>query len=128
MELKKILILFVVWSLLFPFTAWATDKGKRKETAEEKAHVDQFLASQVKGRPIEGKSLKKRLEVDPHKVLKQKLAHPKSAIQHPLETQPAKLKDLNAGNRKHEERESRFKPDRIQNRLETGPPLKKKLK
>ena len=134
LELKHIFI-FLVFFLLLPFSAWAASQKNVSETPEERAKMDQALASQERGKPMQGKVIKKRLEVNSQKTLTKKLVtHPPKnfhqleekkpkAIKEPLVPHPKRSlisqKPL-VGDEKFKERNSRFKPDSINQPLKTG--------
>ena len=133
LELKSLFI-FLALFLPFSFSAWAAPQKNVSETPEERAKVDQALASQERGKPMPGKVIKKKPEVNSQKTLTKKLVtHPsknfhkleekkpemikKPLVPHPKRSLTSK-KPL-VGNKKLEGRKSRFKPDSINQPLKT---------
>jgi len=130
--LKKILIVLIFVLGFIPIAASDTTKNA-SETPEQKAKVDRFLAAQEKGKPIKGDAIQKPLETNPERTLTKKIeTHPpkklgnastsshREPIKKPIETHSTPLEKLGEGDQKHEARVSRFKPEEIQNRLQTG--------
>ena len=134
MELKHIFIFLALFFLL-PFSAWAAPQKKVSETPEQKARVDKALASQERGKPMQGKVIKKKLEVNSQKTLTKKLVtHPPKNFHQLEEKKPETIRKPLAphskrslisqkplvGDEKFKERRSRFKPDSINRPLKTG--------
>lgn len=73
LELKRVLPFLLFFLLWTPGTFAA-------ETEEEKVRLDQYLASQQRGKSFQGKTLKKPLEVNPKKTLKRLETHPPTSF------------------------------------------------
>ncbi|MBI4436114.1 MAG: hypothetical protein HY590_01660 [Candidatus Omnitrophica bacterium] len=130
--MKRILIVLLFVLGFIPIAASDTTK-KVSETPEQKAKADRFLAAQEKGKPIKGDTIQKPLETNPERTLIKKLethspkklrsastSPQREPIKKPIETHSIPLKKLGEGDQKNEARVSRFKPEQIQNRLQTG--------